>query len=109
VQWKEQYSMAQSMWRHGDVLIAATQTIPEQAKKKTQPILAYGEVTGHTHRIEHASDAEVWEYQNELFLHVLVPTRVVHEEHHPIALPPGIYRVWQQREYTPQEIRTIRD
>jgi hypothetical protein len=74
-----------------------------------QPILAYGEVTGHCHRIEHASDAEIWEYRNELFLHVLVSTRIVHEEHHPIALPPSTYRVWQQREYTPQEIRTIRD
>jgi len=27
----------------------------------------------------------------------------------PITLPAGVYRVWQQREYTPQEIRYIRD
>lgn len=101
--------MEQQMWRHGDVLIATVQAIPEQAKKRIQPILAYGEVTGHCHRIEHATDAEVLEYRNALFLRVFVPTRIVHEEHHPISLPPGTYRVWQQREYTPQAIRTIRD
>jgi hypothetical protein len=33
----------------------------------------------------------------------------VHEEHRPIELPIGVYRVWQQREYTPTAIRTVLD
>ena len=27
--------------------------------------------------------------------------RIIHQEHAPILLPRGTYRVWQQREYTP--------
>jgi hypothetical protein len=34
---------------------------------------------------------------------------VIHEEHQPITLEPGIYRVWQQREYTPEAIRRVVD
>ena len=35
--------------------------------------------------------------------------RVLHEEHSPITLPAGIWEVRQQREYTPQDIRYVRD
>jgi hypothetical protein len=34
---------------------------------------------------------------------------VVHEEHRPITLTSGYYRVWRQREYSPEEIRVVRD
>ena len=34
---------------------------------------------------------------------------VVHEEHATITLSSGYYRVWRQREYSPEEIRVIRD
>ena len=51
-----------------------------------------------------------------MYLRVLEPTRIVHEEHKPIPLDPGVYRVWQQREYIPQSqwrggisFRTVRD
>ena len=53
--------------------------------------------------------AEVWEINGQLYVKVLDATRILHEEHLPISLPPGIYRVWQQREYSPRDIRTIRD
>jgi hypothetical protein len=97
------------MWRHGDVLIAAIPAIPEQAKQRTTTILAYGEVTGHSHRVESPGTAEIWELNDGLFLKVIDTARIIHEEHHPITLPPGNYRVWQQREYTPEVIRFIRD
>lgn len=29
------------------------------------------------------------------------PATLVHDEHGPIALDPGVYRVWKQREYVP--------
>jgi len=90
-------------------MIAAVENIPEQAQKRARAILAYGEVTGHSHRIETPGTAEVWEYGNNLYLQVLKTARVIHEEHHPITLPPGTYRVWQQREYTPEAIRIVRD
>jgi hypothetical protein len=46
--------------------------------------------------------AEVWEVGSDLYLKVIVPeAHIVHDEHGPITLPTGIYRVWRQREYTP--------
>ncbi len=98
------------MWRHGDVLIGKTPTIPADARQRTSPILVRGEVTGHSHRIEVPETTEVWEHGGQLFIKVVAPSaRVVHEEHHPITLPTGTYRVWQQREYTPSEIRVVVD
>lgn len=98
------------LWRHGDVLIAQTPSIPEFATRASSPILVRGEITGHSHRIEDSTTAEVWVARNgELYLKILAATRVIHEEHKPITLPPGNYRVWQQREYTPQKIRPVYD
>ncbi len=97
------------LWRHGDVLIAVIPQIPAAAKPRHSMVLAYGEVTGHSHRIEDPATAEVWELNGQLYLKVIDPARLIHEEHNPITLPPGIYRVWMQREYTPGAIRTVRD
>ena len=97
------------MWRHGDVMIAAAEAIPERAERLRESVLAYGEITGHSHRIEAPEKAELWEFNGERFLKILDTTRVVHEEHKPITLPSGVYRVWQQREYTPEAIRPVYD
>jgi hypothetical protein len=98
------------MWRHGDVLIATAKSFPPEAKKRPNLTLAYGEVTGHSHRIKESGAAELWESSGVLFLKVVDETAtLIHEEHHPITLPRGLYRVWRQREYTPQQIRQIED
>jgi hypothetical protein len=97
------------MYRHGDVLIAPVAAVPEGARRCPHTILAHGETTGHTHRVEPRDAVELFEGGDQLFLRVHAPARVVHEEHAPIALPPGTYRVWRQREYSPAEIRTIQD
>lgn len=99
------------LWRHGDVLIAQTDVIPARATRSMSSILVRGEVTGHSHRVEEPELAEVWIDRGSggMFLKVLAATRVIHEEHLPITLPPGTYRVWQQREYTPQKVRPVYD
>jgi len=97
------------LYRHGDVLIMAVDELPQGGEKRSITILVHGEATGHAHRIEDATRDEIWIVNGEMFLNVLTETRIVHEEHQPITLPVGVYRVWQQREYTPQEIRYIRD
>jgi hypothetical protein len=99
--------MSENLWRHGDVLIQAAATLPEGAVRRSGSVLAYGEVTGHSHRVEASESAELWwvEESDSLYLRVLAPTRIVHEEHRPIPLGPGIYRVWQQREYVPPSQR----
>ena len=98
------------MWRHGDVLIAAVDAIPRQAKQRPGTVLARGEITGHSHRIEDPETVELWDCYGTLYLKVVADAaRVVHQEHSPITLPRGTYKVWQQREYTPQAIRTVGD
>ena len=98
------------MYRHGDVLIERAKEIPKGAKKRPDRILAKGEITGHSHRIETEGVAQLFDFGRNVFVHVAdSPARVVHEEHDAITLQPGYYRVWRQREYTPEEIRVVRD
>lgn len=98
------------MWRHGDIMIEHTGAIPADARRLQHTTLAYGEVTGHSHRVEAPEKAVLWQHPNgDCYLHILETTRVIHEEHHPITLAPGIYRVWHQREYTPQRIVRVID
>ena len=92
------------------MLIETIEVIPPEAEKRSgPPILAYGEATGHAHRVEVPEKAEIWVLYGQLYLKLLETVRIVHDEHGPITLPAGAYRVWQQREYTPEDIRTIRD
>jgi hypothetical protein len=99
-----------ALYRHGDVLIGAVETLPENARKRPHLVLAYGEITGHSHRIEDSKTAETFELDGVLYLKVIAPVaRLIHEEHAAIELPEGVYRVWQQREYTPERIRTVYD
>lgn len=98
------------LYRHGDVLIAPVNALPAGASPRTGLVLAHGEHTGHTHRIREAGAASLYVHGKELYLVVSASgATVVHEEHRPIELPVGVYRVWQQREYTPTAIRTVVD
>jgi hypothetical protein len=91
------------MWRQGDVFIDSVNRIPAGAKRVGHGVLIEGEATGHSHRLESLDVAEVFRNGDELFVRVFTEsTRIVHEEHGAITLPRGVYRVWQQREYTPQ-------
>lgn len=98
-------------WRHGDVLIEQVPAIPEDAEQRAgPPILARGEITGHSHRVAEPDAAEIWVAAGVLYLRILTETAtLVHEEHAPITLTQGTYRFWQQREYTPREIRRVVD
>lgn len=99
------------MWRQGDVLIAVVDTIPADAVRRPDVVLAEGEITGHRHRIQDETTAELWTaLDGLLYLKVIAETAtLVHDEHGPITLQRGLYRVWRQREYTPQAFRTVYD
>jgi hypothetical protein len=98
------------LFRHGDVLVSAISDVPEGAEKQTYLVLAEGEMTGHSHRIAEPGAAEMYQFGQETYLRVVAPVAtLVHQEHGPIALSAGVYRVWRQREYSPREIRIIRD
>lgn len=100
------------LYRQGDVLIERISKIPKSAKQQTPEgriILAHGEATGHHHSID-AEAADWWkEDGGDQFIDVKTQSSVVHQEHAPIALPPGNYRVRRQREYSPEAIRNVAD
>ena len=106
-------------FRQGDVLIEAIDTIPAGTKPAKNKILALGETSGHGHIV--TGKAEVMEdAEGNLFIDVPQEAKVEHllvasgnwtEEHHPIALEAGKYKVIQQREYDPHQdaIRNVVD
>ena len=99
-----------ALFRHGDVLVEEIRSIPSNAVKRSHLTLAEGELTGHSHRVAESNSAQLFECNTQSYLHVFGPhATLVHEEHGPIVLATGYYRVWQQREYFPSEIRTVRD
>ena len=101
---------AGTLWRQGDVYVQRVEKIPAGAKPKKGATLAEGEATGHAHKAADPSDIRLFEKGGVLYLEVLSEeAEIVHEEHKTIRLPKGEYRAWQQREYTPTRIRTVRD
>jgi hypothetical protein len=98
------------MWRQGDVLFDTITELPKGAVPRPGTILVEGEMTGHAHRIAKPGTAELWQANGNLYLKVIAPTvEIAHDEHKSITLSKGLYRVWQQREYTPQAIRRVMD
>lgn len=99
-----------ALYRHGDVLISQVAVLPTGSQKRDGVTLAYGEITGHSHRIRQTNDAQLWVHGNETFLEITGNNAaLVHEEHHAIELPRGIYRVWKQREYRPDAYVYVED
>ncbi len=99
-----------AQFRHGDVMVEEVKKLPEIRRKAQHTILAHGELTGHCHRIAEPSAAVLYDTPDGMFLHVTASeASLVHDEHDAITLRNGFYRVWRQREYSPQEIRIIRD
>ena len=101
---------AQPLYRHGDVLVQRIHQLPPNLPARSDTVLAQGEVTSHAHRVMPAQGAQLWQGLGELFLEVKQPhVRIVHEEHRAIELPPGLYRVWKQREYQPGAVLDYRE
>lgn len=124
--------------RQGDVLlvpVAGGLLRPMAVSRdRGKVVLAYGEVTGHSHAIaeptvrltvlDHRAEmaeavrallAEaglVTEVRDEDVVGVLevpVPAELVHEEHAPIQLNDERYVVLRQKEYSPEAIRQVAD
>lgn len=123
--------------RQGDVLLQQVKALPtdrtEIAPDGNRIVLAYGEVTGHAHAIyDHVkqdpmtpgsadeiaeaaiaraqSKARLWQAADgSRFLEVTGTVTLRHEEHTAHTLPPGIYKLPTQVEYTPAELRRVAD
>lgn len=85
--------------RQGDLLIEVSE-LPKEARKLETQVVAYGEVTGHAHRVEGNgvlfADAE----DNTYIQTGDNVSTLIHDEHGPISLPKNqILKVTRQREY----------
>lgn len=97
------------LYRHGDVLVQGVSTLPE-AHSRPGVTLARGEVTGHSHRFADAATVQLYTTGTDTYVQVLADSaELIHEEHATITLPRGFYRVWMQREYSPEAIRRVLD
>lgn len=101
---------------HGDVVLTlgVAPSDFELMPKVVDSCLAYGEATGHAHKIfgepEHYDLRECPKTKTR-HLRVVEPVLLKHQEHSPFILPPGDYRIGIQREYDPFEklVRRVAD
>ena len=99
------------IYRQGDVLVIPVNSIPTDLKQTKRVTLALGEVTGHHHTIHdgatgYASDVDALVD----YIEVTAPSAdLTHQEHSTIPIPAGTYKVVKQVEYTPAELRNVRD
>lgn len=93
----------------GDVFLVPCK-VPEGAKKKQGKTLAYGEATGHHHSVLE-DDVTLYEEDGVLYLKAEKEVSVTHQEHKPITVPAGEWRVGIVQEYDPfeEEARNVRD
>lgn len=85
---------------HGDVIIEQVADIPgwESMAPITDGCVAYGEATGHAHKLfgdfdlrEDSNGGRYFKADNVIVLK--------HQEHRPVEIPAGLYRVGIQNEY----------
>ncbi len=88
-------------YRHGDLSFHPINELPKglkEIKHKGEYVLAYGEHTGHKHKIV-AEKMQIFQDGNgRYYLKVNNSATITHEEHKTITLRPGIYRQEQELE-----------
>lgn len=95
-------------YRQGDLLFVRQDTRPPaELTSRQSDVIVAGEATGHAHRLQAGTILEAPD--GALYLDITQTTQVVHEEHGPITLAPGLWLVVRQREYHPEAIRTVAD
>lgn len=106
--------------QQGDVLVFAVAALPAGLKPvKPRPGLGYviaeGEHTGNTHRIETVDSARVFVAPDgTLYAEILAPVPLIHgptEPHKPQTIKPGFVRFGRVREVDPfaGEVRQVKD
>ena len=90
------------MYQQGNVIFEPLSAMPAAAQPVPRGprgiVLAEGEATGHAHVVLD-EEARAFRDESDLLLSLSREATVTHEEHGPITLPPGIYRVRRVREY----------
>ncbi len=91
-------------YRHGDILFEQVEAIPEMHNPRTTDdekngIVQRGESTGHAHVIEDMTGVEIFSDWRDRFLKAEQAFTIRHEEHKPLKLPAGNYRIRIAREF----------
>jgi glutamine synthetase type III len=101
-------------FRQGDVLLVPVKALPADAqavKHEPRIVLAEGEATGHAHAIR-AKKSQVKRHATatgQLYLEVIQPVTLEHDEHGAATLPAGLYEVRRQVETWMDEVRQVAD
>jgi len=89
------------LYQQGDVLIESVAKLPDGVDPVFRPnggfILAQGSSAGHAHVVE--DDILVYEQDGLLYCQAETEFTVKHQEHAPITVPAGRYRIRRVREY----------
>jgi len=94
---------------HGDVIIEMVAELPtdfSEGQVEAKSALAYGEATGHIHQLQGTPGVDFdlrVSRSGERHLRIVNPTFLKHQEHSPMLLKPGNYKIGIQREYDPFE------
>jgi hypothetical protein len=116
--WSNRYVVRRVMYRQGDVLLIQIDPteLPTRAARLDPDdhgrlVLVRGERTGHVHAVA-TRGAELFADPDSLdrsFLVLASEAQLTHEEHAPVPLPAGSYRVVRQREYTSSALKDVVD
>lgn len=91
--------------RHGDVLLTKVEELPQGQviKHSGQHVLAWGEVTGHAHRltVKDRKDLKVVVKDGITYMSLTVSAPLTHEEHKRLEVPSGVWKMTFEREYDP--------
>lgn len=91
--------------RQGDLFFVPVKPEEVKGRKQKNNVIALGELTGHSHELV---EGEVLQDKGTKFLVLSKASKVVHQEHNPVALEKGTYKVTRQREYKPTKLRPVK-
>jgi hypothetical protein len=106
--------MKKYYYRQGDILLEKVDNVVDDCEKiqdNNNNIIAHGE-SGNQHRMNQQVVIFEDRKTKERFVQVMnQDTELVHQEHKPIQIPKGLYKIRREREYNAfeQSIRQVID
>lgn len=103
MKWSVFMNKKTKFWQQGDVVMQKIDSIPEGERSQDEltkaKTLALGEATGHSHTFDDVDNSvEVFKIMNVIYMRLAKETKLKHQEHNPISIPPGNYKVGIVRE-----------
>src|SRR5438445_12843346 len=78
-------------YEQGDVCIIPVAEVPQGATALEGNVLAEGEATGHKHQAR--QPINLFEKDGVRYFRTALPNEILHEEHLPIRIPSGAYKI----------------